>query len=235
MRHGAKPALSSVTSFRNCPTSLLSFAFSQNIRSGQEDLILPISLSCSKGKDSGALLSLFGGLGGLKAGLAARLTAATGRTTAQGLTAQLEAQGADGDVQLGAGDVPLLHEDLLLDSDALVDEAGVLGGGPVRAHLRAEHLSGSGGRRSCWEWAVPRGAGVGPGGEPCSTAKPGPQGEAPGGSDSSSRFFGESGSEFPQPGAQLRATCAPKTVLSHQRKHLRMPEGAPSTLSPPGS
>ena len=170
----------------------------QNIRSGQEDLTLPISLSCSKGKDLGGFLSLFGGLGGLEAGLAARLTTATGGTTAQGLTVQLEAQGADGDLQLGAGDVPLLHEDLLLDSDALVDEAGVLGGGPVRAHLWAEHPSGSRGPRSCWEWAVPPGAGVGPGGEPGSTAKPRPQGEAPGGSDSSSRSFGESGSESPQ-------------------------------------
>lgn len=63
------------------------------------------------------------------------LTAATGGATAQGLTAQLEAQRADGDIQLRAGDIPLLHEDLLLDSDALVDEAGVLGGGPVRANL----------------------------------------------------------------------------------------------------
>lgn len=139
-------------------------------------MILPISLSCSKGRDSGALLSLFGGLGGLEAGLVACLTAATGGATAQGLTAQLEAQRADGDIQLRAGDVPLLHEDLLLDSDALVDEAGVLGGGPVRANLWAEHPSGSRGPRSCWEWVVPSGAWVGPGGEPGSTAKPCPWG-----------------------------------------------------------
>ena len=93
-------------------------------------MILPISLSFSRGKDSGALLSLSGGLGGLEAGLVACLTTATGGATSQGLTAQLEAQGTDGDVQLRAGDVPLLHEDLLLDSDALIDEAGVLRGGP---------------------------------------------------------------------------------------------------------
>ena len=139
-------------------------------------MILPISLSCSKGRDSGALLSLFGGLGDLVAGLVACLTAATHGATAQGLTAQLETQGADGDVQLRAGDVPLLHEDLLLDSDTLVDETGVLGGGPVRANLWAEKPNGSQGPRSHWEWVVPSGAGVGPGGEPSSTAKPCPWG-----------------------------------------------------------
>lgn len=83
---------------------------------------------------------------GLKAGLVGHLTAVTGGATARGLTAQLEARGAGGDVQLGAGDIPLLHEDLLLDSDTLVDEAGVLGRGPVRANLWSEHPSWSGGQ-----------------------------------------------------------------------------------------
>lgn len=69
------------------------------------------------------------------------LTAATGGTTLRGLTAQLEARGAGGDIQLGAGDVPLLHEDLLLHADTLVDEAGVSWDGPVGANLESGHQS----------------------------------------------------------------------------------------------
>lgn len=61
--------------------------------------------------------------------------AATGGTALRGLTAQLKACGAGGDSQLGAGDIPLLHEDLVLHSDTLVDEAGVVRGGPLRANI----------------------------------------------------------------------------------------------------
>lgn len=63
------------------------------------------------------------------------LTAATGGTALRGLTAQLKACGAGGDSQLRAGDIPLLHKDLILHSDTLVDEAGVVRGGPLRANL----------------------------------------------------------------------------------------------------
>lgn len=61
--------------------------------------------------------------------------AVTGGATLRGLTAQLKARGAGGDIQLGAGDVSLLHKDLILHSDTLIDEAGVPWGGPVRANI----------------------------------------------------------------------------------------------------
>lgn len=69
------------------------------------------------------------------------LTTVTGGTTLRGLTAQLEARGAGRNIQLGAGDVPLLHEDLLLHADTLIDEAGVPWDGPVGADLESGHQS----------------------------------------------------------------------------------------------
>lgn len=87
------------------------------------------------------------------------LTAVTGGATLGGLTAQLEARGAGGDSQLGAGDVPLLHKDLLLHSHTLIDDAGVPWGGPVRANLQSEHQSQARlGSRSQGECTVPSGS-----------------------------------------------------------------------------
>lgn len=64
------------------------------------------------------------------------LTTVTARATLHGPAAWLEARGAGGHAQLGARDIPLLHEDLLLHSDALIDEAGILRGGPLGADLQ---------------------------------------------------------------------------------------------------
>lgn len=127
------------------------------------------------------------------------LTAVTGGTALQGLTAQLEARGAGGDVQLGAGDVLLLHEDLLLHADTLIDEAGVPWDRPVGANLESGQQSRvRPGPCPSGHPMFPQGASLGPGGESQLPVKPSPWGEAHRGRElAHSRSCSESGSKSP--------------------------------------